>query len=462
MPETVTAPASPGRQRLTTSRVRAGIVGVMVAAVGTTAALAVVEVGNAVTIEGGAYYMLVSRHSGKAVDILNGSTGDGAAVVQWSRTGGTSQQFQLISDGGGYYRIKARHSGKVLDVRGAAKGDNVQVIQWPDKKSVNQQWKLVSSDTGYVRLVSRNSGKALDVTGWSTADGAALGQYTDRNTTNQQWSLVKVGGDAGPAPTASAASPTASPSAAPTTSPTVPPTPGPSTSAKPVDKKCADSDTITQGKYWINNNQWGKKDGSGTQCVWSTSTNGDTIGWSTEWDWKGKSNSVKSYASSVLGWHWGTKIGNTGLPVQVSANRRLDSTWKFAVHQDGVNTLNVSYDLWLHKINNPSWEDKPTDEIMVWLYRSNGAGPLGTKQTTVTIGGTQWDLYRGNIGWDVYSFVRVDNTTDSSLNLNDFLTDLVQRQWLDSSKYLNSVEAGTEVFTGKGSLETTAYNTTVR
>ena len=46
---------------------------------------------------------------------------------------------------------------------------------------------------------------------------------------------------------------------------------------------------------------------------------GDLISWGTSWTWAGTTNQVKSYASIVLGWQWGWRLGNTGLPVQLSA-----------------------------------------------------------------------------------------------------------------------------------------------
>jgi hypothetical protein len=224
---------------------------------------------------------------------------------------------------------------------------------------------------------------------------------------------------------------------------------------------CAPFGSITVGRYWLNNNLWGQNSGSGTQCITSSSSSGTQIGWSTNWSWTGQSNSVKSYDSSVLGWHWGVKVPNTGLPTQLSANRNVNTSWQYAVTQNGANTLNVSYDLWLHTISNPTFANNPTDEVMVWTFRAGGAGPVGTRQATVSIGGTNWDLYRGNIGWNVFSFVRTTNTTSVSLNLRDFLNNLVSRGWMANSKFLTSVEAGTEVFIGSGRLDTSRYSTTI-
>jgi hypothetical protein len=222
--------------------------------------------------------------------------------------------------------------------------------------------------------------------------------------------------------------------------------------------------SVTQGKYWVNNNLWGQKSGSGWQCIWDTYTSGSTIGWGTSWSWSAeKRASVKSYASTVLGWHWGWKLANTGLPVQLSANRNVNTAWDFNVtERGGTNTMNIAYDLWLHTISNPTWSNNPSDEVMIWLYRSGGAGPLGTYQTTVTIAGTSWDLYQGNIGWNVFSFVRKSNTTSADLNLRDFLNYLVAHKGMSNAKYLTGIQAGAEVFHGAGQLDTRSYYTNIQ
>lgn len=224
---------------------------------------------------------------------------------------------------------------------------------------------------------------------------------------------------------------------------------------------CEAYESITMGKYWINNNTWGADSGTGWSCVWDSYRSGDTIGWGTGYEWSGQKNAVKSYASSVLGWHWGWKSRNTGLPVKLSAKTPVKSAWSFKVKESTDSVYNVAYDLWLHDTADTDWQSKPKHEVMVWLNKAGGAGPLGTKKQRVKIAGASWDLYAGNIGWNVYSFVRVGNTTSVDFDLDDFLQALVRRGLVARTDYLSSVEAGTEVFTGKAQLNTTAYSTDV-
>ncbi|WP_405671413.1 non-reducing end alpha-L-arabinofuranosidase family hydrolase [Streptomyces canus] len=150
---------------------------------------------GAATVDPNASYVLVNRNSGKALDVYNLATDDGARITQWSRNDQAQQQWQFVDAGGGYYRIKSRHSGKVLDVSNWSTANGGAIVQWTDLNATNQQWRLADSADGYVRLISRHSNKALEVQGASTADSANIVQYDDWGGTNQQWQLVKAGSD---------------------------------------------------------------------------------------------------------------------------------------------------------------------------------------------------------------------------------------------------------------------------
>ena len=148
---------------------------------------------DAATVDTGASYVLVNRGSGKALDVYNLATTDGARITQWARNDGAQQQWQFVDSGSGWYRLKSRLSGKVLDVADRSTADGAAINQWSDANGTNQQFRLADSDSGYVRLINRNSSKAVEVQGGSTADGANVVQYSDWNGANQQWQLVRVG-----------------------------------------------------------------------------------------------------------------------------------------------------------------------------------------------------------------------------------------------------------------------------
>ena len=162
-----------------------------------------VTTASAATVNTGANYVFVSRHSGKAMDLYNWATNDGAPIVQFTRNNLAVQQWRFVDVGSGYYKIRSAHSGKVLEVPDAT--DGARLVQMTDNNNTRQHFRLADSDSGYVRFVSRHSNKALDVWEWSTADGGPIAQFTDLNGWNQQWQLITVSGGTppttGPPPT---------------------------------------------------------------------------------------------------------------------------------------------------------------------------------------------------------------------------------------------------------------------
>ena len=163
--------------------------------VGGAAVAVVSSPAAAATVDTNAWYVLVNRNSGKALDVYNLATNDGARITQWARNNGNQQQWQFVDSGGGYYRVKSRLSGKVLDVSSFSTANGGSIVQWTDLNGTNQQFRLADSDSGYVRLINRNSNKAMEVQGASTADGGNIVQYDDWNGTNQQWQFVRVDGN---------------------------------------------------------------------------------------------------------------------------------------------------------------------------------------------------------------------------------------------------------------------------
>ncbi|WP_204027694.1 non-reducing end alpha-L-arabinofuranosidase family hydrolase, partial [Micromonospora andamanensis] len=189
----------PTRQRRWLLRVAAA--GVTAVVAGSAAAVAVSTPAAAATVDTNAWYVLVNRNSGKALDVYNLATNDGARITQWSRNNGNQQQWQFVDSGGGYYRLKSRLSNKVLDVYNFSTANGASIVQWTDHNGTNQQFRLADSDGGYVRLINRNSNKVMEVQGASTADGGNIVQYDDWNGANQQWQLVRVDGGTNPPPT---------------------------------------------------------------------------------------------------------------------------------------------------------------------------------------------------------------------------------------------------------------------
>ncbi|MEV7442556.1 RICIN domain-containing protein [Streptomyces sp. NPDC091204] len=155
--------------------------------------LFVQEDSQAATVDGDAYYRLVSVRSGKALDVNAFSTADGTRIQQWTDQNTANQQWRLRPTRDGYYELVNRNSGKVLGIAGDSTAQAAAAEQQTDSSSTSQEWRIDDvSGSDAVVLTSRRSGQVLDVSGGSTADGAAVIQYGGHGSTNQQWKLVKT------------------------------------------------------------------------------------------------------------------------------------------------------------------------------------------------------------------------------------------------------------------------------
>jgi xyloglucan-specific endo-beta-1,4-glucanase len=238
-----------------------------------------------------------------------------------------------------------------------------------------------------------------------------------------------------------------------------------SCSGAQANNSCAKDANVTLGQYWVTNNWWGADQGTGQTCIWSNCVTGDLAGWGQSFNWTGTAGAVKTYASIIYGWQWGWKTNSGGqrlvttLPLQLNTSKAVNCGWNFAVTQTGTITINVAYDLYVHTIADPGTNNDPTDEIMIWLYRANGAAPIGTKQSgSLSAGGGTFDLYDGsNNKWKVHSYVRQTNANTAVLNMMDFMHDLASRGLVANSKYLSAVQAGSEVFSGQGQVQTNGF-----
>jgi xyloglucan-specific endo-beta-1,4-glucanase len=232
-----------------------------------------------------------------------------------------------------------------------------------------------------------------------------------------------------------------------------------------MDRICDHGASLEATPYLLFNNLWGAATGHGSQCSWLVRGPErraveavPTLAWGTSWDWQGDPDTVKSYVSCVLGWHWGWPVPGGPLPIRLEDLASARSEWAFRLEADDGGRLNVTYDVWLAGSPDPAQGD-PTDEVMVWLHREGGATPIGQLQATVDVEGAAWELWRGphpERGWTVHSLVRTERTDFARLDLARFFD--VLSPAVPRSAYLVGIEAGTEIFFGRGSLETARFS----
>jgi hypothetical protein len=213
--------------------------------------------------------------------------------------------------------------------------------------------------------------------------------------------------------------------------------------------------TVTVGKYYLNN-QWTST--GGTQCITSQWITGITLGWTTSWTWTASSSDVKSFASAVLGWNYGFLVEDSGLPIQLSDGNSVITGWTFDVTPATTGVFNAAYVIYLHSTASPGATDSPTAQIEIWVDDASSATPSGSLVQEVTIADATWDLYSSSGTWNTYTFFKTQSATvENNIDLKDFTDMLIELALVDESSYLSSVQAGVQVYSGSGQLDTTFY-----
>lgn len=193
------------------------------------------------------YYTILAEHSGKMIEITNGSLLVGSQVAQFDYNGADCQQWYFIDAGNGYYNIVSKRNGLVLDVSGGLSSENGKDIQmyynngtvaqkfkltkkvetsertiddglykiflnsnrvqafdidcgnkedgakaqiWEDLDAVQQKFQIKYLDNGYYKIINNNSGKALAIAG-SPNIGTGIIQITETTDDRQEWIFKK-------------------------------------------------------------------------------------------------------------------------------------------------------------------------------------------------------------------------------------------------------------------------------
>ncbi|MCX4879089.1 MULTISPECIES: hypothetical protein [unclassified Streptomyces] len=186
--------------------------------------------------------------------------------------------------------------------------------------------------------------------------------------------------------------------------------------------------------YKLYNNIWGS--GSGAQCIWANS--------GTSWGvWANHPNTggIKSYANS-------TKTINK----TIDSLGWLNSNYNVSVPSSGA--YNTSYDI---------WDTNHRYEIMLWVNYNGSVGPIGSFQDNVTVGGSNWNVYKGTNGSNqVFSFLRTSDSSSGTVDVKPILGWIAHTKgWMSGNETIGDVQFGYEITSSSGGLNFTTNNLTV-
>ena len=133
---------------------------------------------------------IVSRSSGKCLDVEGQSNRNAANIQQWTCSGGSNQLWDVIDLGRGHYSIVSQGSNKALTVSTDGRdGANVEQFRW--NGGDNQRWRIERAGDKAYRLVSVSNDSCLDVEGAKREDGANIQLWGCSGGANQTWLFRK-------------------------------------------------------------------------------------------------------------------------------------------------------------------------------------------------------------------------------------------------------------------------------
>ncbi|WP_055479159.1 GH12 family glycosyl hydrolase domain-containing protein [Sphaerimonospora mesophila] len=214
------------------------------------------------------------------------------------------------------------------------------------------------------------------------------------------------------------------------------------------------STTIQGGKYVVMNNNWGDDT---QQCINVTSTGFQVTQASHN---KPQNGAPGSYPAVYAGCHYANCSSGSGLPMAVTDSRFNSVQTSVSMTYSGSGVYDAAYDIWFDPT--PRRDGQNTGaELMVWLNHTGSIQPVGSKVGTVNLAGGTWDVWYGNSGWNVVSYVRTSPVNSINFAVRTFFDDMVSRGYGQRSWYLTSVQAGFEPWVGGAGLAVNNFSYSV-
>jgi Glycosyl hydrolase family 12/Cellulose binding domain len=211
--------------------------------------------------------------------------------------------------------------------------------------------------------------------------------------------------------------------------------------------------SIQSGRYNVQNNVWGADT---AQCI-DTTANGFTVTQANHN--KATNGAPASYPSVYFGCHYANCTAGSGLPLQASTSAFNGIRTSVGMTYPSAGTWDAAYDIWFDPT--PRTDGQNTGaEIMVWLNRQGSIQPVGSQVGTANIAGSTWNVWFGNVGWNVVSYVRTSATNSLNFAVNDFYADAINRGHAQRSWYLTSIQAGFEPWVGGAGLAVNSFSVT--
>lgn len=180
----------------------------------------------------------------------------------------------------------------------------------------------------------------------------------------------------------------------------------------------------SNGGYTLYNDVWGS--GAGSQTIWANSYSNWGV-----WADHPNTGGIKSYPNCTK--YVGRSLSSLG-----------SLTSNFDVTVPSAGAYESAYDV---------WSNDNAYEVMLWMNFTGPVGPIGSYQTNVTVGGHNWNVFRGWNGHNqVFSLVRTSNTSSGWVDIEAVLNWLRSVGWFGDIT-VGNVQFGFEITSSSGGMD---------
>jgi hypothetical protein len=185
----------------------------------------------------------------------------------------------------------------------------------------------------------------------------------------------------------------------------------------------------SNGGYYVHNNMWNSSKYPVAETLYACSYN--------NWYVRAKMNNnsgdgaVKTYPN----------VHKDYTKVPISTFTYLTSTFaETAPHGSGI-IYDVAYDIWTN--GSTGTASAGSTEFMIWTENYNQV-PSGTKQTTVTLGGRSYDVWKPSNSNSYIAFVPSAVFTSGTVDLLEIFKWTMNQGWIPSTSWLDQIDFGVE------------------
>lgn len=136
------------------------------------------------------YYRIVSKQSGKAIDVRDAAMESGVLLEVNDKNNSDSQLWTIVPGQKSTCRFRNKATNKFFDVIEGGTKNGCWLHQWEEANASTQIWEIESTGTaGAYKIKSIAAEKYLDIVGISSIAGANLQLWENTDGDNQEWEL---------------------------------------------------------------------------------------------------------------------------------------------------------------------------------------------------------------------------------------------------------------------------------